>query len=401
MKHTAKRLMAFLVCAAMLAGTLIIPAAAAAETLYDDDFTYIVNAPGTYGCSSAQGMAVSEKYLYVSMVGGGNVIAAIWRVDRETGTVRVMQNGETGENTFSNLGHVNDMDLAVIDDKEYLYVLASGNDIETGNIIVFEIDGRKLYQKAQYTLHYNGGNFNPNSMAVYKIDGDEIIFAFKWSNKTISTGFIELDAKEGKIPVSILCYLDSSRVEVNGKKRNFTGFANQGICIQGDTLFATYAGCYNIETVHQSLILGFDLSQAEGNTPTLQPEEDLIFYMESEEFPRCFEIEDCGVSPDGKLYFSANCWKSESDTGHDGVFLLNDFVMPEPETPTRLFGDVNGDGKATLADAIIIRLWAKGCYPLSADGVSVADVNDDGQVTLADSLYLLARISGGAERSLG
>ena len=393
MKKTAKRVASLIVCAAMLAVSLVTPYVAdAAETLKDDDFTYLVQLPGTYGCSSAQGMAVGEEYVYAAMV-GGNTVAAIWRFNKENGQIRNMKNGDTGEQTFSNLGHVNDMDVAVIDGVEYLFVLASGNDIATGNIIVFRVDGRTLYQKAHYTLNYNGGNFNPSGMAVYQADNENITFAFKWSYTTISTGSIAWDKDKGSIAVSILCYLDSSAVEVNGKERSFTGFANQGIYVYGDTLFAVYAGCYAIETVHQSLILGFDLSQIEKGTPTLKPREDLVFYMESENFPRCFEVEDCGISSDGKLYFNANCWKSTADTTHDGVFVLNDFVMPEIQLP----GDVNGDGKATLADAIAIGLWAKGCYPLSADGASVADVNGDGRVNLADSLYLLARISSGAE----
>jgi hypothetical protein len=161
----------------------------------------------------------------------------------------------------------------------------------------------------------------------------------------------------------------------------------------GDIVFAAYAGCYEVETVYQSLILGFDLSEIGKGLPTLKPREDLVFYLESSDYPRCFEIEDCGISSDGKIYFNANCWKSTSDTNHDGVFVLNDFVMPTP--PSYLFGDVNGDETVTVADAVAAWLCAKGCYPLAADRAGVADINGDGRVTLGDSLYLLVYISGG------
>jgi hypothetical protein len=93
------------------------------------------------------------------------------------------------------------------------------------------------------------------------------------------------------------------------------------------------------------------------------------------------------------MYFNANCWKSTSDTNHDGVFVLNDFVMPT--IPAYLFGDVNGDETVTVADAVAAWLCAKGCYPLAADRAGVADINGDGRVTLGDYLYLLVYISGG------
>ena len=333
MKHIAKRWTSWIVCTVILITTLISPLAAASDTITDEGWTKLVSTQHTLGCSGTQGMAVGDTYLYSVMIGGENTKAIVFRVHKDNGRTRIMKNGDTGENYFTNLGHANDADVAVIDGKEYLFVLASGNDIETGNIVVFEVDGTTLRQTAQYTLHYNGGNFNPVGFAVYTVDDKDITFLFKWSHKTISTGKIAKDKTEGKISVNVKCYLDSTAVEVNGKKRDFTGFANQGIAVYGDIVLATYAGCYEVETVYQSLVLGFDLSQIEKGTPTLKPREDLVFYLESSDYPRCFEIEDCGISSDGKLYFNANCWKSLSDTNHDGVFVLNDFVMPGTETP--------------------------------------------------------------------
>lgn len=341
MKHTAKRWIAWIVCTVILITTLVIPTAAAAETMTDEDWTKIITTYSNMGCSSTQGLAVGEKYLYSFMIGGENTKAIVYRVDKDNGRTVIMKNGDTGENYFTNLGHANDADAAVIDGVEYLFVLASGNDIETGNIIVFEVDGLDLYQRAQYTLQYNGGNFNPNGFAFYKMEKNQITFAFKWSHKTVSLGKVRWGKEKSVVSVSILCYLDSTAVKVDGRKRDFTGFANQGIDVCGDILFASTAGCYEVETVYQSLIVGFDLSQVEkGSTPTLEPREDLIFYLESSDYPRAFEIEDCGVSSDGKMYFNTNCWKSLQDTNHDGVFVLGDFVMPGFEPWENPFTDV-------------------------------------------------------------
>lgn len=325
MKHMAKRLLSLIACAAILISGSVF-SVSAAETLYDDSWTHIAYTLHSSGCTALQGMGVGEKYLYSIMIGGENTKAIVFRVDKENGRTRILKNGDTNENFFTDFAHANDADVAVIDGKEHLFVLASGA------IVVYEVDSYKLYRKAEYTLSYNGSKFTPGGFAVRKVDEENITFIFKWSYRTISTGTIAVDATEGNIPVTVLCNLDSSAVEVNGKKRDFTGFANQGIDVYGDIVLASYAGCYEVETVYQSLVLGFDLSEIKRGIPTLKPREDLIFYMESEDWPRCFEIEDVGISSDGKMYFSANCWKSVSDTNHDSAFVLNEAVFPPEET---------------------------------------------------------------------
>ena len=326
MQHTAKRWAAWIVCSLILITTLIFPVTAA-ETVTDESWTKLSFTQHNLGCTSNQGMGVGDTYLYSVMIGEENTKAIVYRVHKDTGRTRVMKNGDTGEYIFTNMGHANDVEVAVIDGVEYLYVLA-GDHIE-----VYKVDEHKLYQHASYNLFYNGKAFNVGAFAIYKVDEKNIHFLFKWSNKTISSGKIAWKKTEGRIPVTVKCYLDSTAVEVDGEIRDFTGFANQGIDVYGDIVFATYAGCYEVETVYQSLILGFDLSEIDKGTPTLKPREDLIIYMESSDYPRCFEIEDCGISSDGKMYFNANCWKSLQDTNHDGVFVLNDFVMPGFEPP--------------------------------------------------------------------
>ena len=324
MKYVIKCLSAILSCSLLLQLSLFVPRTTeAADILYDDCYTQIARTlHHSSGCTSTQGLAAGETYLYSVMIKSGNTNAVIHRVHRETGASSFMKNSATGTVYFTNLGHANDMDYAIVDGKEYLFVLASGNDIATGNIIVFEIRDDTLYQKAQYTLSDRGRNFNPSGMAVYKIDSQTVTFVFKWSFHAISMGSISFNAVSGDIPVTVTHTLNSTQLTIDGKPRDFSNFANQGIDICGEYLFATYAGCNLIETVYQSLILGFDLSKGSG---TLQPEEDLIFYIESSDYPRAFEIEDCGITSDGKLYFNTNCWLSETDKNHDGVFVLNDF----------------------------------------------------------------------------
>lgn len=320
----------------MLIPSFVSTVNAAAETITDEGLTRLVATPDSLGCTATQSMGMGEKYLYSIKIYSENTKAIVCRVDMEDARRTIlMKNGDTGENYFTDFAHANDADLAVIDGVEYLFVLASGA------IVVYEIDGRTMYWRAKYDLYYNGKTFGPSGLAVYEVDEENITFLFKWSYKTISTGKIARNQTEGSISVTIKCYLDSSAVEVNGTARDFTGFANQGVYLCGDILLATYAGCQEWETVNQSLVLGFDLSEIRpGTVPTLKPREDLIFYMESLDYPHFFEIEDCGISSDGKLYFNTNCWISTSDKNHDAVYVLNDFIMPGFESWDNPFSDV-------------------------------------------------------------
>lgn len=164
MKHTAKRWTAWIVCTVILLTTLVMPTAAAAETITDEGWTKLANTHHNMGCTSKQGMGVGDKYLYSVMIGGENTKAIVYRVDKEKGRPIIMKNGDTGEYFFTNMGHANDVETAVIDGVEYLYVLV-GDHIE-----VFEVDGKSLHQHATYNLFYNGKPFNVGGFAVYKVD---------------------------------------------------------------------------------------------------------------------------------------------------------------------------------------------------------------------------------------
>lgn len=60
-------------------------------------------------------------------------------------------------------------------------------------------------------------------------------------------------------------------------------------------------------------------------------------------------------------------------------------------------GDVNGDGKITLADYAKILAHVKGTSLLTGVALKVADVNGDGKVTLADYAKVLAYVKGTAQ----
>ena len=62
-----------------------------------------------------------------------------------------------------------------------------------------------------------------------------------------------------------------------------------------------------------------------------------------------------------------------------------------------MYADMNGDGKLNIADAVLIRLYEWGYYPLSGDRLFLMDVNDDGVVNASDFHILLAYLGEALE----
>ena len=346
MKHSIKKFSALLLCAAVLASSgLMAPPAQAADILYDDDFETIAKVGEANSCYSAQGFAAGDAYLYAAQIGDDDARAVIHRVERDTGDRELMEHGETGMSYFTNLGHCNDMDWAVIDGVEYLYVLAEAK------VVVFRIEDTKLHPHAEYDLKYNGRSFDPSAMAIYKINKSRITFLFK-SGYTVSMGAVSATVDKGSISVSIRCYIDVSRVKLDGKVRDFTSFTNQGMGYKDGYLFVPITGNDDEETQSHSLILTYDMSQAKGSNK-IQPVDEMTFYVISEEYAGLFEIEDCGISSDGRLYFNNNGRVSSRDTKHDGVHVLADFVLEAKKEATYTVQYDGNGGTGSMASAAV------------------------------------------------
>lgn len=324
MQNLWKRAAASLVCAATLCGACLIPTAVgAATTLGDKDWEIVGRTPSVNGCGSTQGMAVSEKYAYSAQVNGNNTTCTIMRVDLETGEYTVMKDGKNGRNHFRNtLGHANDMDYAVIDGKEYLYILS------TSNLLVYEIDDDTLHLRCEYKIRYNGNEFIPGSFGIQSITDTHTTFLFKTGN-SVSKASVKTGDPEAKLNVGVICTLDYKGFELDGKSCDYSDFLNQAMFVKDDFLFIVKAGCEKVETIHQSIIIGYDLKNAKGN---VKPRADLIFFLSSEkDYRGLLEAEDCAIGADGKLYFNGNARRNNNDTDHDAVWRLKEFTF----TPNR------------------------------------------------------------------
>ena len=54
-----------------------------------------------------------------------------------------------------------------------------------------------------------------------------------------------------------------------------------------------------------------------------------------------------------------------------------------------MYGDVNGDGKVTARDSMIVQRYAIKLAQLTDEQIKVADVDRNGKVNAKDALYIL------------
>lgn len=72
------------------------------------------------------------------------------------------------------------------------------------------------------------------------------------------------------------------------------------------------------------------------------------------------------------------------------------------ETPDEiLLGDVNGDGKITVMDVTMLKMYMKNKYTLSETQMQAADVNGDGKITVLDVTMIKMRVKNKLEQFPG
>ena len=491
MQNIFKRAAASFLCAATLCGAFMIPTAVGAAVTYgDQDWEIVGRTPAAPGCGSTQGMALSEKYAYSAQVNGNNTTCSIMRVDLETGKNILMKDGTSSRTYFRNkLAHANDMDWARIDGVEYLFIISESN------MMIYEIRDDALILTYEYKIRSGGSAFIPGSFGIRSITEEKITFLFK-SGIYISEASIKTGAKSGNLNAVAICTLDYTGFELDGRPCDFSSFLNQGMFVKDDFLFVVKAGCEKEETIHQSIILGYDLKGAKG---TIKPRADMVFFLQSDKNYRgLLEAEDCAIGVDGKLYFNGNARRNAYDTDHDAVWRLKDytftpsrekiptfsvrykanrgigsllqrtilvgdpvsnegtninrkgfafvgwnverasdntvfcvnktdandkkwltatemgeayipylFAMDETATDLtsvvgdtvtfsaqwKMYADATGDEKLTIADALAIRLYAAGYYPIDEAELPYMDVNSDGVVNTADAQVIIAYLA--------
>ena len=293
----------------------------AASAGYFRTYATIASVKDRDGCCSMQGMAVDSGWIYTIKINSGNSRAFLCRTNRSTGITSPLTDAGTGSIYLSRLGHANDMDVTTIDGKPNLFIAT----MNTGSLslVRLEVRGSEVAMTGCYTISYHGENRHISGIAITKSTKSSIDFLFK-RGCTFYTGSIDPKAAGGTIPIKKAFRLDLTHTMVGGKERDLSEYIHQGFGYCGGRLFLPLTGPAGKR--NSSVILVY-VPNARGEM-TLHRE--LSFQIKSREYPALFEIESCGISPDGRLYFNTNRRKSDSSINHDGIHYFKGYTFEEP-----------------------------------------------------------------------
>lgn len=286
----------------------------------DDDFSLIAGIPEHSGCYSSQGMAVGEKYIYAAQINGNETAATITRVDMETGETAQMWSADGGAWYFDFLGHANDMDAFTVDGVEYLSVRTL-----SGSVIILEVRDTELISRGKYITKRGSEKITTGNLSVKSVVGSVVTFQCL-KNGNVLEGTLDLDAETNEIKLGFKGSVNVSAPIIDGTPRSFPGWSSQGIGVVGDMVLVIYTGNNAEATINHSVIFGYDLSKGiRLSTP------DIAFYLTSDVYCGLFEIEDCDVGPDGRLYFNINGRREMNGNSSDGVLVLDGYTFTDRE----------------------------------------------------------------------
>jgi hypothetical protein len=311
MKNILKKIISTATCVVLSAAMLTsvtAPASAASNVKHYNTQKQIATIKNRYGCTAAQGLAVGKKDIYTVKVKTDDEKKAIMsKINIKTGKVTNLKLN-TGEKYFTNIRHANDLELITINGKENLYVNAM-RPIEN-NIVRFQVNGSTLTQTASYTLKLNGEHFGVASFSIIKQTSKKITFLCK-RGTTFYKGSVGINAKTGVVNLVKAFDINVTNVKINGKSTDLSTYIDQGVEYHGGKLFVPlWAGR---SKSNENVIVVYDINEKTSGTIKSNP--NLSFKITSKDF---FEIEGCGISEEGKLYFNTN--KDE-----DGVHVIKKY----------------------------------------------------------------------------
>ena len=319
MKAISKRIAVLLVSVLLLACMAVGSASPAfAAVKYYNSYSDIAAIKDKSSCPSMQGIAVGSTYIYsVKVNGDTNKSAFISKTNRKTGSTVTLKTS-SGATTFNYLGHANDMDVTSINDKSNLFIAT----MTTGSksLVRMEVNGSTIAKKGNYTLKYNGENMSISGVAVYKKTDSKITLLVK-KGQTYYTGSLKPTATSGTINLTKVFSLDLKNVKINGKKTDVSSFVGQGFGYDKNLI---YVPLHSDKNKGQSVVVVYNIKNASGK---ITSDPNLSFRITSSTYAALFEIESCGISSDGKLYFNTNRRKSNSNTNWDGIHVFKDYKV--------------------------------------------------------------------------
>ena len=350
MKHMRERMTALLLCLSLLAGfILVLPPTkveAAGEKTTFTEYATLAKVYEQDGCYSMQGMAVHENYIYACKTNNGtDTMAVVARINIHDGSKVFLTNASTGTYVFEDFVHGNEIEVERIGGKVTMFIptMASGSE----SLIRYTISGTTATRVGNYTMTYNGSNIAGGAIRVMHYSENYITFIFK-SGNSFYTGTIPVSQYSGTVEMSLLFNFNYTTLYYDGVARDMTGFSLQGFEYYDGRIYLPLSGHAVSGMVNVSVIQVYDIQGITAGC-TLDPERNLSFYFDSQEYPAYFEIESCGISPrTGKMYFNTNSRVSSTSTNHDGVHYCTDWEYE----PTQRNTDVNNYRWEVIGDKL-------------------------------------------------
>ena len=329
MNKRTKRWIALFLLVLLLAPMVLVPVEVEAASEFYGDYTDVSYIYDYGACTGMQGLAVGSQMLYTVKINESDQLAVIKMTDKDTGETTTLYNADAGSYYFSYLDHANDMDVWGIDGYSNLFVATT--KIGSGGIVRLKRSGDSLTKVASYSLVCDGEEICATAMGIMGVSNGMINFITKWG-QDIYTGSVSTSVSSATIQMKHLCTISKEKVYIKGEYLDLTSFVNQGMGYHNNTLFVPITG--DDYWLERSVIMVFNLDGViEGST--IYPSEALVFRVTSSYYSALFEIESCGISSDGKLYFNQNRRVTTSDYNHDGVSYFDGYTFSKLSEPAK------------------------------------------------------------------
>ena len=315
----------------LLAPMILVPVEVEAASVFYGDYTDVAKIYDYGSCPSMQGLAVGSQQLYTIKINSSDSLAVISMTDKDTGSTTTLYNADAGSYYFSYLDHANDTDVWGIDGYSNIFVATTKQG--SNGIIRLKRNGSNLTKVASYRLTCDGEDICATAMAVKGVSNGQIHFITKWG-MDLYTGSVSTSSSNATIDMKKICSISKDKVYIKGEYLDLSSFVNQGMGYNDGVLYVPITG--DDYWLERSVVMVFNLENIiEGSI--LRPSDAIVFRVTSGTYSALFEIESCGVSSDGRLYFNTNRRKTNSDTNHDGVSYFDGYTFSKLTEPAAYY----------------------------------------------------------------
>ena len=333
----------------LTASAVYTPLQASAAAQNYGSYTDIAKIYNYGSCPGMQGLAVGSQMLYTIKINSDDSQAIMYMTDKDTGTTTQLINGDTGSYYFTGLSHANDMGVWGIDGSSHIFV--GSTEKGSSSIVRYRRSGSYLYKVGSYRLTHNGSDICVTAMDIRSVSNGKINFITKWG-LDVYIGSVDSSLTSATVEMTKICTMVKSQAYVNGTFYDFSNFVNQGFGYHDGMIFLPISGDdYNL---NKSVILVYNIEDFLNGAAYdyVYPVEHLSFLVTDTTYSALFEMESCDICSDGKLYFNSNRRKTNSDTNHDGVSVIDNYTFTKTKSEVTHYTaryNANG-GTGSMAD---------------------------------------------------